>query len=96
MALDPRGRPGGTRRGDLVLTMSDDTRRYELRLRGHLDGRWSSWFDGLAITHEADGTTTLRGGVRDQAELHGLLARVRDLGVPLISLTTVDEPPDQA
>ena len=60
--------------------------RYELRVQGHLDQHWSAWFGGLAITHEDDGTTTLRGLVTDQAALHGLLAKVRDLGVTLISV----------
>ena len=60
---------------------------YELRIAGHLDPRWSTWFDGLTVTHEDDGTTTLRGAVRDQSELHGLLAKVRDLGTALISVT---------
>ena len=64
--------------------------RYELRIHGHLDRHWSTWFGGLALTCEDDGTTTLRGTVTDQAELHGLLARVRDLGVTLISLTSID------
>lgn len=60
--------------------------RYEIRVVGHLDDHWSTWFDGLAISHEEDGTTALRGAVTDQAELHGLLAKVRDLGVTLISV----------
>ena len=64
---------------------------YEIRLCGHLDDPWSTWLDGLAITREADGTTTLRGVVTDQAQLHGLLAKVRDLGAPLLSLTAHDE-----
>ncbi len=63
---------------------------YELRIRGHLGQHWSSWFGGFTITHEADGTTALRGAVGDQSELHGLLARVRDLGVTLVSLTPID------
>lgn len=66
---------------------------YEISLAGHLDDHWSTWFGGLTITHEADGTTTLRGLVADQAELHGLLARVRDLGATLISLAPVE--PDE-
>jgi hypothetical protein len=66
------------------------TSAYELRVHGHLDRHWSTWFGGFAVTCEDDGTTTLRGAVTDQAELHGLLARVRDLGVTLISLTSVD------
>ena len=67
---------------------------YEISLTGHLDDHWSTWFGGLAITHEEDGTTTLRGVVADQAELHGLLAKIRDLGAHLISLTpvTTDDP----
>lgn len=64
--------------------------RYEVRVHGHLDDRWSSWFDGMAIHWESDSTTTLRGSVADQAALHGLLAKVRDLGIPLISLRTAD------
>jgi GTPase len=60
---------------------------YELRIAGHLDQHWSTWFGGLVLTLEDDGTTTLRGVVTDQSELHGLLARIRDLGLTLISLT---------
>lgn len=65
--------------------------RYELRVAGHLDERWAGWFAGLALTHEDDGTTALRGPVADQAELHGHLARVRDLGAPLVSVTALDD-----
>ncbi len=65
---------------------------YELRIAGHLDEHWSAWFDGLTLTREDDGTTTLRGWVTDQAELHGLLAKVRNLGTTLISVTTIDAP----
>jgi hypothetical protein len=60
--------------------------RYEIRLQGRLDGRWASWFDDLSLTTESDGTTVLRGQVADQAALHGLLQRVRDIGLPLISV----------
>jgi len=63
---------------------------YEIRVNGHLDARWAGWFDGLAFTHERDGTTVLRGPVVDQAALHGLLSRVRDLGLPLIAVTQID------
>lgn len=63
---------------------------YEIRLAGHLDRHWSAWFDGLALTLEDDGTTTLQGPVADQAALHGLLAKVRDLGVFLISVKAMD------
>jgi hypothetical protein len=64
--------------------------RYELRILGHLDQHWSTWFGGLALTHEADGTTALRGSVADQAELHGILVKVRDLGATLVSVTPDD------
>ena len=63
---------------------------YEIRLKGHLDSRWAAWFDGLSLTHESDGTTTLHGPIVDQAALHGVLQKVRDLGLPLVSVTQVD------
>jgi hypothetical protein len=65
---------------------------YEFRVVGHLDDHWSAWLDGLTLTHEPDGTTTLRGFVSDQAQLHGLLAKVRDLGATLISLQAIHAP----
>ena len=64
--------------------------RYEIRLKGHLDSRWAAWFDGLAIAHGSDGTTIIYGPVADQAALHGLLQKTRDLGLPLISVNHVD------
>ena len=64
--------------------------QYELRLETHLDEHWSSWFGGMTLVHEDDGTTTLRGSVTDQAALHGLLAKVRDIGAILISVKTTD------
>ena len=67
--------------------------RYEIRIDGHLDARWSAWFDGLSLSLESDGTTILRGPVADQAALHGLLQRVRDIGLPLLSVIHV--PPDE-
>ena len=67
---------------------------YEIRIRGHLDGRWAERFDGLRFNHERDGTTILVGPVIDQAALHGLLRRVRDLGLPLVSVILVQ--PDDA
>ena len=67
--------------------------RYKIRLKGHLDSRWSAWFDGLGLTHESDGTTIISGLVADQAALHGLLQKVRDIGLPLISVTRIE--PDQ-
>ena len=65
---------------------------YELRVEGHLDEHWSAWFGGMALILEDDGTTSLRGLVADQAALHGLLAKVRDIGAPLISVKTTDTP----
>jgi hypothetical protein len=59
---------------------------YEIRIEGHLDGRWADWFGGLTITLEEDGNTLLTGTVIDQAALHGLLRKVRDLGMPLLSV----------
>lgn len=63
---------------------------YEIRIGGHLDQHWSAWFDGLTLTHESDGTTKLSGFVADQAALHGVLAKVRDLGIVLISVEAMD------
>ena len=68
----------------------DNPGRYEIRLKGHLDSRWTAWFDGLTLTHDSDGTTIIRGLVADQAALHGLLQKVRDLGLPLVSVTQVE------
>ena len=64
--------------------------RYEICIGGHLDARWAAWFDGLALTHDSDGTTVIHGPVVDQAALHGLLQKVRDIGLPLVSVTRVD------
>ena len=63
---------------------------YEIRLKGYLDARWASWFEGLSFTHASDGTTILTGPVVDQAALYGLLRKVRDLGLPLIAVNQVD------
>ena len=64
--------------------------QYEIRLQGHLDARWAAWFDGLTLTREGDGTTLIRGPVVDQAALHGLLQKVRDIGLPLVSVRYVE------
>jgi hypothetical protein len=73
---------------------SQEAGRYEIRLKGHLDTRWSAWFDGMTFVHDGDGTTLIHGRVVDQAALHGLLGRVRDLGLPLVSVNRVgtDDP----
>ena len=67
---------------------------YQIRIKGHLDYRWATWFGGLTVTLEDNGNTLLAGSVADQAALHGLLRKVRDLGMPLISVTHVQ--PGQA
>ena len=65
------------------------THIYEIRLKEHLDDHWSDRFEGLAVSHLEDGTTLLVGPVRDQAALHGLLGRVRDLGLTLLAVTCI-------
>ena len=69
---------------------TSDHRTYELRVAGHLDERWSAWFGDLTIACDDDGTCTLTGPVADQAQLHGILAKLRDIGVPLVSLRELD------
>ena len=64
--------------------------RYEIRLKGHLSSRWAARFDGMTLTTRADGTTVIEGPVVDQAALHGLLRTLRDLGLPLLSVTQVE------
>jgi hypothetical protein len=59
---------------------------YEIRVKGHLDGLWTEWFDGLTLAHDENGVTTLTGPVVDQAALYGLLDRMRDLGLTLLSV----------
>lgn len=66
---------------------------YEIRIRGQLDSQWTDWFDGLSIRLEENGDTLLYGPVVDQAALHGLLKKVRDLGLPLVSVNTVKPEP---
>lgn len=63
---------------------------YEIRLTGHLESRWAAWFDGMTLSHERDGSTVLNGPVADQAALHGLLQKVRDIGLPLVSVSHVE------
>lgn len=70
--------------------------RYEIRIKGHLDHRWADWFEGLTITLEDTGETLLTGPVVDQAALHGLLRKVRDLGLPLVSVNRIEPDPPEA
>jgi len=69
--------------------MSMPQELYQITVKGHLDNRWANWFEGLTITREDNGETRLIGPVVDQAALHGLLRKVRDLGLPLLSVTRV-------
>ena len=71
-------------------TYDDEPRTYEIRIKGHLDDKWADWFEGLTITRVDNGETLLRGPVVDQAALHGMLRKVRDLGLPLLSVMQVD------
>jgi hypothetical protein len=87
----PEG-PGGTG------PTATDTATYEIRVAGHLDDHWAATLDDLTLVRLYDGTTSLTGPLVDQAQLHGLLTRIRDLGVPLLTLRTLDGPisrPDQ-
>ncbi len=72
------------------MTTEDEAAGYEFRVRGHLAPLWAAWLDGMSLTTESDGTTSIRGPVTDQAALHGLLQRLRDTGLPLISVTRLD------
>ena len=67
-----------------------DDGSYEIRIAGTLGPQWAGWFDGLTVTADIDGTTVIAGHVADQAALHGLLQRVRDLGIPLLSVTRIE------
>jgi hypothetical protein len=68
----------------------DQPMAYQITIKGHLGDQWSDWFEGLTITMEDNGDTLLTGPVVDQAALYGLLKKVRDLGMPLISVTRID------
>ena len=72
-----------------MRVVAEPRMRYEIRVEGILDARWSAWFDGLRVSSDASGTTTIAGPVRDQAALHGLLGKVRDLGLPLIAVRRI-------
>jgi hypothetical protein len=62
---------------------------YQITIKGHLDDHWSAWFDNLTISNQANGQAVLRGPLPDQAALHGILIKIRDLGLPLLAVTTV-------
>ena len=74
-------------RQEPTIPHHDGASTYEIRVKGHLGARWSAWFDGLALSLESDGTTTIRGVLADQPALHGVLQKVRDLGLDLVSVT---------
>ncbi|MEO5834457.1 MAG: hypothetical protein ABJA16_00370 [Nakamurella sp.] len=78
------------------ISIGDDAGRYEIRVAGRLDPRWSAWFDGMTLSRRCDGSTVIHGEVVDQSALHGLLTKVRDTGLPLISVTRVAPRPDVA
>jgi hypothetical protein len=75
---------------DETTTEHDQPWQCEIRIQGHLDDRWTDWFEGLTITHADNGDTLLTGPVVDQTALHGLLRKVRDLGLPLISVNRLE------
>jgi hypothetical protein len=64
---------------------------YQIRVKGHLDSQWSAWFDGMTIINEPNGEALLAGPVTDQSALHGLLIKIRDLGLPLLAITQVQD-----
>lgn len=71
-------------------TQANEPMPYQIRIKGHLDGQWAGWFEGLSIMLAENGDTLLTGPVADQSALHGLLKKVRDLGLPLISVNAVE------
>ena len=75
------------------ISTADGAGRYQIRIKGHLGNRWASWFDGMTLTTNSDGTPTLDGIIVDQPALHGLLQKVRDAGLPLVSVARIE--PDQ-
>jgi hypothetical protein len=74
----------------IVDDKHNQSKCYELRLEGHLDERWTEWFEGLTITQEDNGDTLLTGLIIDQAALYGFLKKARDLGIPLVSIRPIE------
>ena len=68
----------------------DETKVFQIRIQGHLSQQWQDWFEGLTITLEEDGNTFLSGHVVDQSALHGILKKIRNLGMPLLSVNSID------
>ena len=76
-------------------TPASNAKVYEIRLKGHLEARWVKWFDGMVITLDDNGNTLLSGPVADQSALHGLLKKIRDAGLPLLSVNSVEPGPEE-
>ncbi len=83
---------------DKPVVLQHKPGNYQIRVQGHLDPHWSAWFDGLSLSQQDDGTTVMEGPVVDQAALHGLLQKVRSLGLPLVSVihTETEQPKSPA
>jgi hypothetical protein len=86
------GRPSSQRSWPALAAPASRALNYEFRVAGHLDDHWSAWLGELSITRHHDGTSTLAGPVADQARLHGVLARLRDIGATLLSLNALEGP----
>ncbi len=78
---------------DVPTNHSEGSGRYKIWVKGHLTARWTDWFDGFALTPTSDGTTLLEGYIVDQAALHGVLRKLADLGLPLLSVTPANSDP---
>ena len=74
---------------DSAASRPDQFELHEIRIQGHLDQRWTDWLDGMTVSHQSDGTTTLTGPLADQAALHGVLNRIRDLALPIVSVLRI-------
>lgn len=74
------------------MTVAEDTAVYKIKLQGHITLNWSTWINAVAITHSDDGTTIVVGEIQDQAALHGILAKTRDFGVVILSVTRLAKP----